>query len=453
MTIPAKESASGPANQDSLWLRFLGESHKSLPMVLRAAVVGAVAGLIGAVFQMLVARIATMRLEWEVATRFREDASWVFPILAAAAAVTLSLFLTRRFAPEAAGSGIQEIEGALEGVRSIRWRRLIPVKFAAGLLSTGSGLVLGREGPTVQMGGGVGKMFADLFGVREEEAHVLIAAGAGAGLSAAFNAPLAGMLFVVEEMRPQFRYNFLSVHAVMVATAMATVVVRVLMGQAADFSVADPGPPPLLSLWLFLLLGACFGGLGVLFSQLVFTALDVYSRLPRLLFATTGIFVGAFIGIMAWLDPDTTGSGDQVVERILEHGYPLRVLLLLLLVRFGTTILSYGSGVPGGIFSPMLAIGTLFGGLFGQVMQGFFPELVPNWQLFSIAGMGALFSATVGAPITGIVLTMELTETYSLTLAMMLTCTSAAIVAQALGGRPIYSVLLERTLHRAQQKR
>jgi CIC family chloride channel protein len=420
-------------------------------MVMRAAVVGSAAGLLGAAFQILVSEIAEFRLSWEMATRFSPDAAWIYPILAGMLLVVISLFLTRRFAPEAAGSGIQEIEGALEGVRPVRWRRVIPVKFFAGLASTGSGLVLGREGPTVQMGGSLGKMFSELFRVNEEEAHVLIAAGAGAGLSAAFNAPLAGMLFVIEEMRPQFRYNFLSVHAVMIATAMATVVVRALMGQAADFSVADPGPPPLLSLWLFVVLGAFFGGLGVLFNQLVFIVLDFYSRLPRFFFVTTGVFIGLFIGVMAWLDPDATGSGDQVVMRILDHGYPTRALLVLLIVRLGTTVLSFGSGVPGGIFSPMLAIGTLFGGFFGQIMQMLLPTLVPNWQLFSIAGMGALFSATVGAPITGIVLTMELTETYSLTLAMMLTCTSAAIVGRALGGQPIYSVLLERTLRRAQK--
>jgi len=130
--------------------------------------------------------------------------SLAISIVSAGVLVSISLILVRRFAPEAGGSGIQEIEGALDGVRPLRWARVLCVKFGAGLLSLGSGMVMGREGPTVQMAGALGEMLRERFRLSADHGRILVAAGAGAGLTAAFNAPLAGMLFVIEEMRPHF---------------------------------------------------------------------------------------------------------------------------------------------------------------------------------------------------------------------------------------------------------
>ena len=138
----------------------------------------------------------------------------------------------RRFAPEAGGSGIPEIEGALEELRPVRWWRVIPVKFIGGMGTLGAGMVLGREGPTVQMGGNVGRMVLDVLRIRGAEArHTLLATGAAAGLSAAFNAPLAGILFIIEEMRPQFRYNLISIKAVFIGVIMSSVVFQLFNGR------------------------------------------------------------------------------------------------------------------------------------------------------------------------------------------------------------------------------
>ena len=344
---------------------------------------------------------------------------------------------------------MQEIEGALDDLRPLRWQRVLPIKFFAGILSLAGGLVLGREGPTIQMGGNLGKMIADLFKLSRDDLHTLVAAGAGAGLSAAFNAPLAGILFVIEEMRPHFKYNFLSVHSVVIASAMADIVLRMMMGQAQDIQMADAPRPPLASLWLFPVLGIFFGILGAVFNVVLVRTLDFFAGLRGHAFQFTGLAVGAAIGLLGAFYPLAVGGGYDVIPRALQESTPTTMLAVLFLARFGTTMVSYGSGAPGGIFAPLLALATLFGMWSGHFAHAWFPDWIVYPQIFAVASMGALFSATVRAPLTGIALTIEMTGNYSLILPLILTCMVAAIVAQALHGRPIYSVLLKRTLDRA----
>ncbi|WP_230987927.1 chloride channel protein [Bathymodiolus japonicus methanotrophic gill symbiont] len=144
--------------------------------------------------------------------------------------------------------------------------------------------------------------------------------------------------------------------------------------------------------------------------------------------------------------PNTIGSGDQTLLWALQHTGAISLLILLFFMRIGTTILSYSSGAPGGIFAPMLALGTLLEIWYGHYVNVYFPGLDLQPGLFAIAGMGALFSATVRAPLTGIALSIELTNNYSLILPLILTVATATVTAELLGGKPIYSILLQRTL-------
>jgi len=208
--------------------RFLEAEIQNIPMFFWALLVGSMAGFVGAIFRIFLVEMTLWRealVDW--AQHF-SILSWLLPITFSAVLVYAAILLVRSFAPEAGGSGVQEIEGALDNVRPVRWKRVLPVKFVGGLLSLGGGLVLGREGPTIRMGGNIGQMIGEWFQVSRDEVHTLVAAGAGAGLSAAFNAPLAGILFVLEEMRPQFKYNFLSVQCVLIAAAVSDIVVRIL---------------------------------------------------------------------------------------------------------------------------------------------------------------------------------------------------------------------------------
>lgn len=425
----------------------LSTSEKGSSIVLLwALIVGALTGCVGALFQIALAHIATIRDMILKLLEFTPGLPIIGSIVISGVMVYLTLLLIRKWAPETGGSGVQEIEGALDNLRPLRWKRVIPIKFFGGLLSLGSGMVMGREGPTIQIGGNIGKMVADIFKVSKIDTHALVAAGAGGGLSAAFNAPLAGILFVIEEMRPEFKYNFLTVQAVIIASATADIVLRIMVGQELAIPMNALSTPPLPSLFIFLIFGCVFGLFGFVFNQLLVRTLNFFSNLTGWPFTLTGLIVGGAIGALFWYFPDAVGGGYVVIPKALSGSIPVMMLLLLFFVRFGTTMVSYGSGSIGGIFAPMLALGTLFGMWFGHFAHFLVPELVVQPEVFAVAGMAALFCATVRAPLTGIALTIEMTGNYLMILPLILTCFTATIVAQGLGGQPIYTVLLKRTI-------
>jgi len=431
--------------------RFIEAEKKHGPMLFWATVVGVLTGLLGGGFRLVLEAISDGHLALLNWAKSLGVLAWTVPVLFSALMVYIALFLVRRFAPETGGSGIQEMEGALDGVREVRWKRVLPIKFISGLFSLGSGLVMGREGPTIQMGGSIGKMISDWTHVSKENCFTLIAAGCGAGLAAAFNAPLAGILFVIEEMRPQFKYNFLSVQSVLIACAVSDIMVRALTSQAPVIPMKEFADPHLFSLWAFVIFGGIFGVFGFVFNKLLLAVLGFFTRMKGRSYLLTGLYVGAIIGALTWFFPGTTGGGYVVIPQVLKGNFATTVLLFLFLARFGTTVFSYGSGAPGGIFAPMLALGTLFGVWFGQLVQWIRPELIEAPAVFAVAGMAALFSATVRAPLTGIALAIEMTGNYSQILPLILTCMSASVVAQLMGGRPIYTLLLQRTLDLARK--
>lgn len=430
--------------------QFLSKDKTPVSVLLLSLLVGVLAGLVGTYFELAVHFVSETRTDWLKSEIGSVLPLWLAAFLISAALAFIGYFLVHKFAPEAAGSGIPEIEGAMDGIRPVRWWRVIPVKFFGGMGALGSGMVLGREGPTVQMGGAIGRMVTDIFKVKDDDTkHSLLASGAAGGLAAAFNAPLAGIMFVVEEMRPQFRYSLISIRAVIISAISANIVFRYINGQDAVISMPQYQAPELTTLWLFLLLGALFGMFGVVFNQLVTLSQDLFVKLhknDRKRYLLTGSLIGGCFGIMLLYFPEVTGGGIGLIPTITNGGYSAGILLLLFVARIATTMICFGSGAPGGIFAPMLALGTLFGYAFGLIAQGLFPDLPITPGMFAIAGMGALFAATVRAPITGILLVIEMTNNYYLILPLIITSLGAVIFAQMLGGQPIYSQLLHRTL-------
>lgn len=412
---------------------------------LLAAVTGAMAGLVGAAFHFLLDRIESGRLWLREALQGGLVPGWVVMMALGAVAVGLALWLVRRFAPEAAGSGIQEIEAVLGGKRRLDWKRLLPVKFVAGILAIGSGMVLGREGPTIHMGGALGAMTGALAKLNEAGSRALIAAGAGAGLTAAFNAPLAGIVFVIEEMRESFEFNFVTFNAVVLTCCVAEVVNGAWLGQGPLLPLLDFPAPSLKHLVLFALLGVSVGVFGYLFEQVLLGALDWFDGARALHPAIPGVATGMVTGALVWFLPPLTGGGERLVEELVGHSHILAILGFLILARTLTTVLSYGSGVPGGIFAPMLALGTLAGLIFGILVELLAPGTGVPAGSYAVAAMGALFAATVQAPLTGIILVTELTGNHRMVLAIIVTCLSASLTAAALGGRPVYRLLRERS--------
>ena len=432
-------------------------THKTpLIILLLSLFVGVIAGLLSTFFDLAIDAIMHFRDK-----EMRQNVS--SPLLTAIGVISssavfcaLGFYLVMRFAPETKGSGIPDIEGALDEISPVRWWRVIPIKFIAGIATVSSGLVLGREGPSVQMGGNTGAMSCALFKQKSSEIRLtLIASGSAAGLAAAFNAPIAGMMFVIEEMRPEFKYNLISIKAVMIASIMATVVYRSIQGQAPMIELPVTHNAPLYSLFLFLILGGLFGGLGVIFNALVIALMGGFERLHQnkitRFIALGGVF-GAVFGVILIFFPSISGSGASLIPEAVNEEMSLSMLFLLFFLRAGTTLLCFSSGAPGGVFAPMLALGALFGACFGTLCTSFFPSLEISIGMFAISGMSALFAATVRAPVTGILLIIELTQEYTLILPLMITVLGATITAQALGGQPLYSLLLARSIEKEQKK-
>jgi CIC family chloride channel protein len=365
--------------------------------------------------------------------------------------VFIAWMLVKYCANEASGSGVPEIEGALLHLRKIFWKRLLPAKFIGGILSLSAKMVLGREGPTIQLGGNLGAMVGEGFALPQKRRDIFIAAGAAAGLAAAFNAPLAGVLFVLEEMREQFMFSFTNFTAVVIATVFATIINNCIMGTAAVIPMPIIGFPPLNQLWLFFPFGILVGFVGLLFNRALILSLcfmDTLYPWQKNLFV---LLVGAAVGLIAPFHPEMVGGGYGIIEKAVTMHITTTFLLVTLLVRFIFTLLSYNTGVPGGFFAPMLAMGTLF----GLVISNFFALINPELQtdMFAVAGMGALFAAAVRAPVTGILLVVEMTQNYFLILPLMITCLTATTVCQLANNKPIYTQLLERTLRKGRKSK
>ncbi|MBV7406441.1 H(+)/Cl(-) exchange transporter ClcA [Enterobacter sp. ENT03] len=432
--------------------RLLQRDKTPLAILLMAALVGTLAGLVGVAFEKAVNGVSNMRIGTLAQVADRAWLVWPLAFVLSALLAMVGYFLVRRFAPEAGGSGIPEIEGALEELRPVRWWRVLPVKFIGGLGTLGAGMVLGREGPTVQLGGNVGRMVLDIFRMRSAEArHTLLATGAAAGLSAAFNAPLAGILFILEEMRPQFRYNLISIKAVFTGVIMSSIVFRIFNGEGAVIEVGKLANAPVNTLWLYLVLGMVFGCVGPLFNSLVLRTQDMFARLHGgeiKKWVLIGGLIGGLCGVLGLIVPEIAGGGFMLIPIAAAGNYAVGMLLFIFVARVITTLLCFSSGAPGGIFAPMLALGTLLGTAFGMACAGLFPAYHLEAGTFAIAGMGALLAASVRAPLTGIVLVLEMTDNYQLILPMIITCLGATLLAQFLGGKPLYSTILARTLAR-----
>jgi CIC family chloride channel protein len=434
---------------ESRLLRDFRRKHERRRRLLpRALLVGVAAGTLASLFRFLLERIEDLRRAAVTGLHGEAGAAWLGPVLFATAGALLTgsaVWLTRRFAPEASGSGIPHLKAVLHRLRPMRWQRILPVKFAGGLAGIGAGLALGREGPTVQMGAALGRMISRWLPGSPHERQVLITAGAGAGLAAAFNAPLAGVVFVLEEVQRQFAPGVLS--SAFVASVTADVVARLLLGQLPVFHVPSPATPPLAALPGFLLLGALAGLAGVAFNRGLLATLSVGDRLRPRARALAVAFVGAAAGLVAWRAPDLAGGGGRLVESALAGNAVVAALLVAFGIRFALTLASYGTGAPGGIFAPLLVLGAQ-GGLAAGLGVAALGVSGGEPRAYAIVGMAALFAATVRAPLTGIVLLVEMTESYSLMLPLLAASFVAQWVADLARDRPIYEALLERELAR-----
>ncbi|MDD4916085.1 MAG: H(+)/Cl(-) exchange transporter ClcA [Methylococcales bacterium] len=362
--------------------------------------------------------------------------------------VVVSAGLVRFFAPEAAGSGIPHLKALLmEERKPFRWLRVLIVKFISMMIGSTGGLVLGREGPSVHMGGAIGQGLARFWpGKSGLDQSIMLAAGGGAGLAAAFNAPLSGLTFVLEEL--ERRCGSFEFFVAAIACLMADMLCRAVLGQHPSFHFAIHGAPPLNLLLAFVPLGILSAFFGMLFTRILLWGQKFVTMGFRATLIWWGMLTVA-VTLAAWYTPMLLGGGQGFINEMLTgREMTLESVALFFAIRFLLTMASASSGAAGGIFMPILALGALLGWSMGVGIHLLFPEIEVNNSLFAVVGMAAYFSAVVQAPLTGIVLIIEMTENYALVLPLFITCFSALLIADWLGTPPVYEALLENDLRK-----
>ncbi len=351
--------------------------------------------------------------------------------------------------PVAAGSGIPQVEAELKGKMNANWFEVVIAKFIGSLLAIGAGLSLGSEGPSVQLGAMSGKGFSRLTkGLRTDE-RMLITCGSGAGLAAAFGAPLAGVVFTLEEMHKNFSQEVLL--CTMSAAITADCIAAYIFGMKPIFEFSVSEGLPLDRFWMVLVLGVALGLFGVLYTKTTFLTQDSFKTINPTLKGVAIPFV--MVIALAVLVPDALGSGSHLIGMLGEGTMTAKLILGLLVIKFITSAVSFGTGLPGGTFLPMLVLGALSGGFFAEGLSSIIGYEESYVQYFVILGMAGYFSAIVRAPITGIILISEMTGTFSNLLSLSLVSLVAYTVADLLKSPPLYEALTERLVDGGKTKK
>jgi len=405
---------------------------------------GILIGLVGGAFRYFLIAADSGRDALVAWAHMWPHIGWLAPVALGLAGAGLARFLVVRFAPTAEGSGVQRVEAVFSGEAKLAPHSIVPVKFFGGLLAIGSGLALGREGPTVQMGASLSRLISRLLIKDDQDFRIIGAAGAGAGLAVAFNAPIGGSIFVFEELTSSFTPWLLV--ATLAAASVAVWIMRLLLGNTLDFTVQQVSLTQGWRVAPFLALGALLGAAGALYNTATVGLLRLSDRWSGISSANRAAIIGATIGFVAWFAPSLVGGGDTLTQAILVDRYAVGALVTIFLARFLLGPWSYAAGAPGGIFAPLLVLGASSGALFAGVLNHAMPLLNLSPVAFAVVGMAALFSASVRAPLTGIVLTVEMTGRGDLTLSLLGASLVSMVVAMLLKSEPIYETLKRRML-------
>ena len=415
----------------------------SVALILISPLAGAVAGFICTLFRMALETLDGWRIALIEAQYGSGLQGFLLVVALAATGPAIAALIVNRFARDAGGSGIPHVEAVLRGEREPSRIGLIPAKFIGGLLAIGSGLALGREGPSVQMGATVAHAIGRFFRLGWSDCRTLLAAGAGAGLATAFNAPMGGAIFVLEELDGRFEVRVAI--AALAASASAIAVSNAINGSSPDFLVDAITAPQPAAILVYAILGGAAGLVAIAYNTTILKALDISDGATRLPMELRAAIIGAAVGAIAWFAPRIVGGGDSLTQGALFGHGGMLVLALLFVVRFFLGAASYAAGTPGGLFAPILVLGAQLGLLFGLAVDTLVPALGLDARGFALVGMAALFAGVVRAPLTGIALVIEMTRNSTMLLPVLAACFTAMLVPTLFGNAPIYEALGERS--------
>jgi chloride channel protein, CIC family len=412
--------------------------RRTLLLALVSCLTGTLTGLVVTAFRLGLRHADLWRDALIAQAHARPIIGFLLTVALVAVASGVAAFMVRRFSPYAAGSGIPHVEAVARGDLPPAPLSLIPVKFVGGLLAIGGGLALGREGPSVQMGSDIGVFVGKALRMPESDCIALLAACGGAGISTAFNAPIAGAVFVLEELLR--RFDTRTAIAALGSSCCAIAVARLFLGPTPDFKVealaySDPGSGP-----LFLALGIAAGFFGMAYNRLLLGTISIADR-TRWPIELRAALIGAVVGAVGWFNSSLVGGGDPLTQKTLLKGVGLAELPFVLALRFILGPVSYAAGTPGGLFAPMLVLGAQLGLLFAALCGLAFPHHGVAPTAFAVVAIAAFFTAVVRAPVTGIVLVIELTASFTQLMPMLWACFGAMVIPTLFGVRPIYDSL------------
>jgi CIC family chloride channel protein len=348
-------------------------------------------------------------------------------------------FLLYRYFPNARGSGVPQTKAALFAMDGFISLRTVLGKFFCTATTLACGIPLGREGPSVQVGAGIASVLGRWLGLRPEKVKALIPVGAAAAIAAAFNTPMAAVLFSLEEVMGDMNAPILG--SVVLASATSWAVMRLLLGNNPLFQVPDYSLVHPLELAIYALLGIAGGFLSVAFTRLLLGMRKFFLYLPMRTRWWHPVVGGVTVGLMGWFVPQVLGVGYTYVGSALNGTMALKLMLLLVALKLVGVTVSYASGNAGGIFGPALFLGAMLGGAVGTVAHGLLPGYTATPGAYALVGMGALFAGIVRAPMTSVLMIFEMTRDYAVIVPLMIANLTSLFISRRFQKQPIYEAL------------
>src|SRR5882762_4687780 len=412
------------------WFAFLEDQEEQIFLLL-TLVIGALLGLAVVAFIVLTERFGARIYP-------PGGAAWHRLLAPVVGSLTMGYLLFKYF-PNARGSGVPQTKAALFARGGRISLRTVLGKFFCTSVTLASGIPLGREGPSVQVGAGLSSILGRALRLSPEKVKALIPVGAAAAVAAAFNTPLAAVLFALEEVVGDLHAPVLG--SVVLASATSWAMLRLLLGNDPLFKVPQYQLVSPAEFLIYAVLGLLGGLLSVAFTKLLLKLRERFLRLPRKTMWLQPVVGGVVVGIMGWFVPQTLGVGYSHVGQVLNGGMALRLMVLLLVLKLIGVVVSYASGNAGGIFGPALFLGAMLGGAVGSVAHNLFPSHVATAGAYALVGMGTAFAGIVRAPMTSVVMIFETTRDYAVIVPLMISNLVSFFVSSHFQRQPIYEVL------------
>jgi chloride channel protein, CIC family len=412
------------------WAAFLGEREEQIFLVL-TLVIGALVGLLVVAFILLTERFGARLYP-------AGGAPWRRLLVPVVGSLGMG-YLLYRFFPDARGSGVPQTKAALYAREGRITLGTVFGKFFCTSATLASGIPLGREGPAVQVGAGIASVLGRRLGLRPEKVKALIPVGAAAAIAAAFNTPLAAVLFALEEVVGDLHAPVLG--SVVLASATSWAMLRLLLGNHPLFEVPQYQLIHPIEFGFYALLGVAGGFVSIAFTKLLLSMRERFLGFPRKTLWFQPVVGGLAVGIMGWFVPQLLGVGYKHVGEALNGSMALKLMILLLVLKLVAVAVSYASGNAGGIFGPSLFLGAMLGGVVGNVAHGLFPNYTGTPGAYALVGMGTAFAGIVRAPMTSVVMIFEITRDYAVIVPLMISNLVSFFISSRFQRQPIYEVL------------